>query len=107
MKNFIQPGDIVPVTAPADVASGDLVVVGTLFGVATADAANGAVVEIKTTGIFVLPKTSAQAWTQGAKVYWDAGNSVLTTTVSTNLFIGNAVEGADNPSATGVVRLSI
>jgi predicted RecA/RadA family phage recombinase len=107
MKNFVQTGDIVPVIAPADVKSGDLVVVGTLFGVAHADAASGAPVEIKTSGVFILPKTSAQAWTQGVKVYWDATNKVLTTTVSTNLFIGNAVEGADNPSATGLVRLSI
>jgi|GEM_PF-4444391 len=34
MKNYIQPGDSITVPAPADVKSGDLVVVGDLFGVA-------------------------------------------------------------------------
>lgn len=107
MKNFVQPGDIVTVAAPADVSSGDLVVVGTLFGVAATDAKSSADVEIKTSGVFTLPKTSAQAWTQGVKVYYDADNKVLTTTASTNTLIGHAVAAAANPSATGVVRLSI
>jgi predicted RecA/RadA family phage recombinase len=89
------------------VSSGDLVIVGTLFGVAATDAKSGAEVEIKTSGVFTLPKTSAQAWTTGTAVYWDSENSVLTSTKSTNLFIGHAVAAAANPSATGVVRLSI
>lgn len=106
-KNFIQPGDTITVTAPADVSSGDLVVVGTLFGVAQFDAKSGDDVEISTKGVYTLPKTSAQAWTQGAKVYWDAENKVLTTTASTNTLIGHAMAIAANPSAAGIVRLSI
>jgi predicted RecA/RadA family phage recombinase len=107
MKNFIQPGRSLTVTAPADVNSGDLVVVGTLFGVAYTDADSGDPVEIGTEGVFELSKTSAQAWTQGVKVYWDSENGVLTTTASTNTLIGHAVAAAANPSATGLVRLSI
>jgi predicted RecA/RadA family phage recombinase len=107
MKNFLQVGDTVTVAAPADVSSGDLVVAGSLFGVAATDAASGKPVEIVTTGVFTLPKTSAQAWTLGVKVYWDSENAVLTTTASTNLFIGHAVAAAANPSAAGDVRLSI
>lgn len=107
MKNFVQPGRSLTVTAPADVTSGALVIVGTLFGVAFTDAASGDPVEIGTEGVFELLKTSAQAWGVGAAVYWDAENSVLTSTKSTNLFIGHAVAAAVNPSATGIVRLSI
>lgn len=107
MKNFIQHGRSLPVPAPADVLSGALVVVGSLFGVAAFDALSGASVEIVTEGVFDLPKTSAQAWTVGAAIYWDAGNSVCTTTVGSNLKIGHAVAPANNPSAIGRVRLSI
>ncbi|TAH67641.1 MAG: DUF2190 family protein [Rhodopseudomonas palustris] len=107
MKNYLQPGDAITVPAPADVTSGDLVVVGSLFGVAATDADNGADVVLNTSGVYTLPKTSAQAWTVGAKVYWDATNAVATSTASTNTLIGHAVAAADNPSATGVVRLSI
>jgi len=107
MKNFVQPGDIVTVTAPADVSSGTIVVVGTLFGVAATDAESGAAVEIKTSGVFALPKTSAQAWTEGAKIYWDGTAKEATTVSTSNTLIGHAVAAAANPSATGVVRLSI
>lgn len=107
MKNYLQPGDAISVAAPAAVKSGDLVVVGSLFGVAATDADEGADVVINTSGIFTLPKVSAQAWTAGAKIYWVAADGEATTTASTNLFIGHAVAAADNPSATGKVRLSI
>jgi predicted RecA/RadA family phage recombinase len=107
VKNFVQTGDTITVPAPADVSSGDLVMVGKLFGVAAFDADSGDDVEITTKGVFTLPKTSAQAWTVGAAVYWDATNSVVTTTSTSNTLIGHAVAAAANPSATGIVRLSI
>ncbi|MGV8832544.1 MAG: DUF2190 family protein [Devosia sp.] len=102
--NFIQTGDIIEITAAAAVSSGDGVLIGTLFGVAVADAAIGAQVNLNTTGVWTLPKTSAQAWTVGAAIYWDG--TACTTTVSTNVLIGKAVAVAANPSATGVVRLN-
>lgn len=105
MKNYIQTGDNVTVAAPADVLSGAGVLVGSLFGVASADAASGASVVIVTRGVFTLPKTSAQAWTVGAKIYWDATNKVCTTTATSNTEIGVAIEAAANPSASGVVRI--
>ncbi|SMF90818.1 Predicted phage recombinase, RecA/RadA family [Azospirillum oryzae] len=106
MKTFIQPGKTVTVAAPYDVASGAGCLVGSLFGVATMDAASGASVDITTCGVYTLAKTSAQAWTVGAKVYWDDTNKVVTTTATSNTLIGCALEAAANPSATGTVRLN-
>lgn len=106
MKNFIQPGDTITVPAPADVASGAGVLVGSLFGVASFDVKSGEEVEIATKGVFELPKTSAQAWTVGAPIYWDASNKVATSAASTNALIGVALAVAANPSSTGVVRLN-
>ena len=106
MKNFIQSGDTITVAAPADVASGAGVLVGTLFGIAAYGALSGVDVEIATRGVFELPKVSAQAWTQGAAVYWDNTAKLATTTASGNTLIGKAVAVAANPSATGVVRLN-
>lgn len=105
MKNFISSGDIVTVTAPANVKSGDLVEVGKLVGVACADAASGSPVNIKTSGVFTVKKVSAQAWTVGAALYVDGGEA--TTTASSNTPIGHALAVAANPSATGIVRLSV
>lgn len=107
MRNYIQPGKTVTVPAPADVKSGDLVVVGDLFGVAEFSAAEGDPVEIATEGVFELPKVAAQAWTVGAKIYYIAADKVLTTAATGNTFIGHATEPVANPSGSGAVRLSV
>ena len=107
MKNFKQTGDVLSVTAPYDVASGAGCLVGKLFGIAATTAVSGAAVEIKTTGVFELPKTSAQAWTAGALIYWDDTAKECTTVTTSNTLIGHAIAVAANPSANGLVRLSV
>lgn len=106
MKNFIQAGEHLTVAAPYDVSSGGGALVGSLFGVAAADAVSGADVVLCTEGVYALAKTSAQAWTLGAKVYWDNTDKVCTTTATSNTLIGVAVAAAANPSSTGTVRLN-
>lgn len=106
MKNFVQSGDRVTVAAPYDVTSGAGCLVGTLFGVASYTALSGADVVLATEGVFDIAKTSAQAWTLGAAIYWDDTNKVCTTTASGNTLIGKALAVAANPSATGRVRLN-
>jgi len=108
MKNFIQPGDVLTITAAADVVSGAGVLSGVLFGVATGDALTGADLSIATTGVFELPKTSAQAWTVGQAIYFAPGTGLCTTASNGagSVFIGVATAVAANPSATGLVRLN-
>lgn len=107
MKNFVQPGDTVTVTAPYDVTSGGGVLVGALFGIAAYSAKSGEEVEIKTTGVFEHAKTSAQAWaTVGLAIYWDNTNKVFTTTATDNTLVAKNLAVAANPSATGIVRLN-
>lgn len=109
MKNFIQTGDAVTLTAPATVASGAPVQIGSLIGVATGDAATGEPVTIATRGVFALPKTSTDAVTVGAVLYFDsvAGEVTVADGSGANLRIGHAVTAAGNPSATVHVRLSV
>lgn len=105
MRNYIGPGDTVEVVAPGEVSSGDGVLVDHLFGIAVKDSDTGDEVEIKTTGVFELPKVSAQAWAVGEAIYWDDDNSRCTT-VDTGRHIGAALAIAANPTATGIVRLN-
>lgn len=106
MKNFIQRGETLTLAAPYDRLSGEGALVGSIFGVAAGDVLSGADGEFTVIGVFELPKTSAQAWTQGVKVYWDNTNKVVTTTATSNTLIGVAVAAAANPSDTGLVRLN-
>lgn len=105
MKNFIAPGEHVTVAAPADVTSGDGVLVGDLFGVSQSTVLSGADVVLVRRGVFTLPKLSAQAWTVGAKVYWDNANSRCTTVATGNKLIGCAESAAADPSDDGRVLL--
>ena len=58
-------------------------------------------------GVFDLPKTSAQAWTAGAPIYWDPAEAEATSAADAgNVLIGCAAAAAANPSATGRVRLN-
>ncbi len=106
MKNFIQPAENITLAAPYNVSSGDGLLVGSVFGVASNDALSGADVETVVTGVFSLAKVSAQAWTQGALIYWDNAAKNCTTVLTGNKLIGVAAAAAVNPSSTGLVRLN-
>lgn len=106
MKNFVQTGDHLEVTAPYDVTSGSGVLVGKLFGIASTTVASGKKVNILRKGVFDHAKTSAQAWTVGADIYWDDTAKVFTTTSSGNTLVAKAADIAANPSATGRVVLN-
>ena len=105
MKNFVQPGNTVTVVAPVAVNSGDGLLVGALFGVATATAAIGTNVEMITVGVVDLPK-AAVAVTQGAKVYWDDTAKNVTTTSAGNTLIGCAIVAAAVGDGTVRARLN-
>ena len=57
MKNFIQPGDNLDVIAPYAVTSGQGLLDGAEFSVASTDIANGAAGIGVTKGVFTLPTT--------------------------------------------------
>jgi predicted RecA/RadA family phage recombinase len=107
MRNYVQDGKTLSLIAPYAVDAGEGALVGSCFGVAVSDVANGVEGEFMTEGVFELEKTSAQAWTQGVKVYWDNTAKVCTTTSTSNTLIGVATEAAANPSSTGKVKLGI
>ena len=92
MKNYVQPGHTVPLPAPYAVASGDGLLVGAIFGVATANAAIGDAVEATLVGVFDLKKVASQAWAAGDKVYWDNTAKEVTKTATANTLIGAAIE---------------
>lgn len=108
MKNYVSDGENITVAAPAALNSGDGVLVGSLFGVASRTVASGAQVAIVVEGVFTLPKVGSQAWTVGAKVYWDAANNRCTTVATGNTLIGVATAAVAGGAGdtTGTVRLN-
>lgn len=105
MINYLQPGNIIEITAPVGgVVSGAPVVVNQMIGIAAKTADAGAAVNIQITGVFTVNKVSAQAWAEGSPIYWDAAEEKFTI-VEGGLFAGLATAVAANPTSTGSLLL--
>ena len=106
MKNFISRGAVLTLTAPRDLSSGEMFVVGDLPGVAQTDAVSGSSVEALTVGEVRLPKTNVEI-VQGKKVYWNDTNREVTLTASGAVPIGFATRTAEAGASQVYVRLAI
>ncbi len=105
MKNYLQEGDVITLAAPADVASGDVVAVGSLVGIAVTDAASGENVAIACSGVFSVPVASADDVTVGAPLYWDGSAFTLDDDEGANVLSGVAVKASGVGATSGEIRL--
>lgn len=106
MKNYVQEGEVIELTAPSGgVVKDTAYLIGSILVIATVSAAVGEKFNGLTRGVVEYAKVSAQSWTEGVKVYWDNTAKNFTTTSGGNTLAGVAAAAAANPSATGKVRL--
>lgn len=105
MKNFLGHGNDQMLTAPVALASGAAALIGAIFGVAKVNIAQGQRGPFCLTGKFELPK-DANAIAEGARVYWDNTNRVVTATAAGNTLIGVATLAALAATTTVHVRLN-
>jgi len=103
MKNFVEKGKTILVTAGADIASGSIVTVGATAGVSAGTYATGEIAVVNLDGVYAVAK-DASAPAIGAKLYIAAG--VATTTVGSNVFLGYAHSAALTGDATVNVLLA-
>jgi predicted RecA/RadA family phage recombinase len=105
MKNFVQKGDVIVVTAPEDgITSGDIVVAGAFVGVAASTAAEGDSVAVNLEGVFEVGKTAALEITQGDALFVDTTTGLVTKT-ATDKPLGAAFEDAAGADTTCLVKL--
>lgn len=106
-------GDIIDYTPVAAVVAGQVVVQGSLIGVATIPIAAAALGALEVVGVFDFAKVTG-AITAGAPVYWNAtgdpiggtaGTGAATTVSTSNTFIGYATQAAASGDATTRVRM--
>ncbi len=105
---YVQQGDSVDYTPSSAVAAGDVIVQGTLVGVAKTPIAANVLGSLAVRGVFDVAK-AAVAFTPGAAVYWDAdgnpvggtaGTGAATTTRTGNTFMGFALAAAGETATT-------
>lgn len=76
MKNKVQDGNTLRVTATAAISAGDVVASGSIVGVAVTDIAQGASGAIDLKGVFVIPIAAGNARSQGTAVYLAANKTI-------------------------------
>jgi predicted RecA/RadA family phage recombinase len=98
----ISIGNRVNYTPSSAVSLGAVVVVGQLVGVADRPIPANTLGALAVSGIFGMPKATGtgSALSLGAKVYWDATNSVVTATVGSNVYVGKVVKAAVDADAS-------
>lgn len=110
MKNLVrQKADNLTLPAPYAVVSGGGALIGSIFGVASTDAASGADCVFVTRGEFTFPKAASQAWTIGQKIYWDNTAKVMTSVATNNTLVGVATKavGSSAGETVGQIKLCI
>lgn len=104
MKNSVQPGNTLTVTAPAGgVVSGEVVLVNSLLGIAAFDAAQTEEVEVTVEGVFEVAAKGTDDIGVGATLYWDATAKEMTLTATANTKAGYAASAA----GVGVTKVNI
>lgn len=108
MRNFVQPGDSISLTAPYNVNSGDALLVGAIFAVAMAAAAVGEKVNCRTKNGEIIDLTAVAADTidEGQKVYWDNAARKITEVATNNTLVGAAAVAKGAGVAVCRVRLN-
>lgn len=101
MRNYIEEGICLTFVATAPMKSGDLVIEGSIVGVAAHDAEVGQDATIRIEGVFELPKTAALGLVFGQPVTWAAG----AVAGSGGNAIGVAAAPADAAATTAYVLL--
>lgn len=107
MRNYLDDGDTIPIASMPEAAdSGEFLIVGELMGVAVAAFDSGAAGTLKRTGVFWLPKTTSEAWTQGQKLFWNSSTKKFTTDSSKTPVSAIAWVAADSADTEGKVLLA-
>lgn len=106
---FVREGDVFEVVAPSGgLVKGNVYVAGNAFGVVLANTASGATAQLRTGGVWDLPKLNAASMSMavGANVHWDATGTNATTSATNNLKIGVCLSAVGNTDTTVRVRLN-
>ncbi len=103
---FVSDGEQIDYTPSGDVAAGDVIVQGTLIGVAERDIPDGTLGALTVLGIRTFPKhvSSSSALSAGAKVYWDIADNEVNTDTG-NPYLGKVVIAAGATDTTVQVRM--
>lgn len=107
-KNYVAPGETIPVTLTGTVTSGSGILVGSLLGVALNDGGSGDTIQVAIEGVFDLPALEAAEFAAGDAIIWDVSDGeAISTGQSNDDLDGGAVAIAASGDDSEVVRVKL
>ena len=103
---FVQDGKYLDYTPEAAVEAGDVVIVGSIAGVANRPIPAGETGAIATEGVFEIEKDATDI-TAGALVYYDSSAKKATATKGSNAVLGLSVEAAGTGETLVRVKIGV
>lgn len=102
MASYVQVGSEIDYTPSSEVASGAVVVQGSLVGVAKRTIPADTVGALSVSGVFAFAKDTSTAHAIGTLMYWDVADQEATEDADggTNKLIGKVVKAAATADAT-------
>jgi len=107
-RGKVSTGEHLTFTAPSGgVVAGTPKIIGSMWVIPLTTKAETLKFAADYQGVWVLPKETGggKAWTEGAKVYWDAGNNRVTIDAIDGALLGVAYTAAADGATTGEVLL--
>jgi predicted RecA/RadA family phage recombinase len=107
-NNKISMGVVLAIAcAYATIASGQGMLVGSLFGVAQIDGVSGDTIPVEVEGVYSLTAYSADEAAAGDLAYWDDTNRRITVTSTGNTLVGVFTEAKAAAAVVASVRLNV
>ena len=109
LAKYVQREHSIDYTPEADVAAGDVVIIGDLVGIAKLDIKAGELGALALVGVFDIPKATGEgtAIAVGTIVFWDAENSQVTTTAGDNKYLGKTIIASTDDDAHARVVINV
>lgn len=104
-KNFIELGETINLVATKAIASGDVVFLQDLCGVAITDINKDELGALSVEGVWEIKAKAGDNIKQGQKVYWSDADKEVTITAASNKVIG--IAWADCPATKTLARVKI
>ncbi|HOX08997.1 MAG TPA: DUF2190 family protein [Planctomycetota bacterium] len=110
ITEYVHEGNAIDFVPAADVAAGDVVVIGDLVGVAKRACKAGTLGAVAVVGVYDFPKAVGvgSAIPEGSKLYWDEADKQAKTDseAGANKYLGKSVKAAVDGDETVRARLS-
>ncbi|MGE0715643.1 MAG: DUF2190 family protein [Alphaproteobacteria bacterium] len=103
-KNYVQPGDVVTLTAPRTITPGKVVKVGQIIGVAVNGGTSGQACQVALGGVWTIDKATGVPFAQGAAIQWDDSAHAAKAATTGNTYLGVAIVAATS-AQTSVTAL--